>query len=41
MHCQSGYRASIAASVLAAHGRHVVAVDDQFARAGEAGLTTS
>lgn len=41
VHCQSGYRASIAASVLAAHGRHVVAVDDQFARAGEAGLTTS
>lgn len=30
VHCASGYRASIAASVLAAHGHHVVAVDDDF-----------
>jgi glyoxylase-like metal-dependent hydrolase (beta-lactamase superfamily II)/rhodanese-related sulfurtransferase len=30
VHCASGYRASIAASVLAAQGRHVVAVDDSF-----------
>ena len=30
VHCASGYRASIAASVLAAHGRHVVAIDDSF-----------
>jgi glyoxylase-like metal-dependent hydrolase (beta-lactamase superfamily II)/rhodanese-related sulfurtransferase len=30
VHCASGYRASIAASVLAANGTHVVAVDDSF-----------
>jgi glyoxylase-like metal-dependent hydrolase (beta-lactamase superfamily II)/rhodanese-related sulfurtransferase len=30
VHCASGYRASIAASVLAADGRHVVLVDDDF-----------
>ncbi|HET8616406.1 MAG TPA: MBL fold metallo-hydrolase [Actinomycetales bacterium] len=30
IHCAGGYRASIAASVLAAGGRHVVAVDDNF-----------
>lgn len=39
VHCASGYRASIAASILAAHGRHVVAVDDDFAQqAATAGL---
>lgn len=39
VHCASGYRASIVASVLAAHGHHVVAVDDDFAQhAGQAGL---
>jgi rhodanese-related sulfurtransferase len=38
VHCASGYRASIAASVVAASGRQVVAVDDSFERAGEAGL---
>jgi hydroxyacylglutathione hydrolase len=30
VHCRSGYRAAIAASVLAAAGREVVAVDDDF-----------
>ena len=30
VHCAGGYRASIAASVLAARGVHVVAVDDSF-----------
>ena len=30
VHCASGYRASIAASLLAADGRHVVLVDDDF-----------
>ncbi|WP_406829903.1 MBL fold metallo-hydrolase [Pedococcus sp. KACC 23699] len=30
VHCAGGYRASIAASVLAAHGIRVVAVDDSF-----------
>ncbi|MER7074044.1 MBL fold metallo-hydrolase [Terrabacter sp. NPDC000476] len=40
VHCAGGYRASIAASVLAAHGRHVVAVDDSFAeRAAASGLS--
>ncbi len=39
VHCAGGYRASIAASVLAAHGQHVVAVDDSFAeQAAAAGL---
>jgi hydroxyacylglutathione hydrolase len=38
VHCQAGYRASIAASVLAAAGRQVVAVDDEFDRAARAGL---
>jgi hydroxyacylglutathione hydrolase len=31
VHCAGGYRASIAASLLAAAGRHVVYVDDEFA----------
>jgi hydroxyacylglutathione hydrolase len=30
IHCASGYRASIAASVLLAHGRRVVAIDDLY-----------
>ncbi|GAA2473180.1 MBL fold metallo-hydrolase [Terrabacter carboxydivorans] len=30
VHCAGGYRASIAASVLAAHGHRVVAVDDSY-----------
>ncbi|WP_433137240.1 MBL fold metallo-hydrolase [Actinomadura nitritigenes] len=30
VHCQSGYRASIAASILAAAGRRVVAIDDEY-----------
>jgi hydroxyacylglutathione hydrolase len=30
VHCQSGYRAAVAASMLAARGRQVVAVDGQF-----------
>jgi hydroxyacylglutathione hydrolase len=33
VHCAAGYRASIAASMLAAAGRRVVAVDDDFDRA--------
>ena len=31
VHCAAGYRASIASSILAAHGVQVVAVDDSFA----------
>ena len=38
VHCAGGYRASLAASVLAANGRTVVAVDDEFANASGAGI---
>ncbi|HEX6246269.1 MAG TPA: rhodanese-like domain-containing protein [Nocardioidaceae bacterium] len=38
VHCGSGYRSSIAASFLAAADRKVVSVDEDFAKAGEAGL---
>jgi hydroxyacylglutathione hydrolase len=38
VHCHSGYRAVVAASILAARGRQVVSVDDDFANAGPAGL---
>lgn len=39
VHCASGYRASIVTSILAAHGRTVVHVDDDFTRsAAAAGL---
>ena len=41
VHCASGYRASIAASVLDASGRTVVVVDDDFAHAAESGLPVS
>ncbi len=39
VHCAGGMRAAIAASVLDAAGRDVVAVDDGFATASAAGLT--
>ncbi len=38
VHCQAGYRASVAASFLDAAGRTVVAVDDDFDRAAKSGL---
>jgi rhodanese-related sulfurtransferase len=38
VHCLSGYRAVIAASLLQAAGREVVAVDDGYDRAAVAGL---
>ena len=38
MHCRSGYRAAVAASFLDAAGRTVVAIDDEYDRAAEAGL---
>lgn len=38
VHCAGGYRAAIAASILAADGRHVVAIDDGFDNARTAGL---
>jgi hydroxyacylglutathione hydrolase len=36
--CRSGYRATVVASLLAAHGQDVVAVDDEFDNAAAAGL---
>ena len=41
VHCASGYRASICASLLAREGHDVVLIDDEFDRAVELGLTTS
>ena len=38
VHCAAGYRAAIAASLLARAGRQVVAIDDEFDKAGDAGL---
>jgi hydroxyacylglutathione hydrolase len=38
VHCQGGFRASVAASFLHAAGHDVVAVDDDFSRAASAGL---
>jgi hydroxyacylglutathione hydrolase len=38
VHCQAGYRAAIAASMLAARGRRVIAIDSEFDAAREAGL---
>ncbi|UGY92417.1 MBL fold metallo-hydrolase [Streptomyces gobiensis] len=39
VHCASGMRATIAASLLDAAGREVVTVDDSFAAAADTGLT--
>lgn len=39
VHCGSGYRASIAASMLDRHDRTIVLVDDMFGRAAKVGLT--
>lgn len=38
IHCRSGYRASIAASILDRSGRTVILIDDTFDQAGKAGL---
>jgi hydroxyacylglutathione hydrolase len=38
VHCQAGYRASIAASLLHAAGRAVIAIDDDYGHAALAGL---
>ena len=38
VHCAAGYRASVAASFVAAAGRKVVAIDDEFGNAHQAGL---
>jgi len=39
VHCRSGYRAVIAASLLQAAGHAVVAIDDEYTRAADAGLS--
>lgn len=41
VHCQSGYRAAIAASLLDAAGRSVVLIDDDFDTAQRSGLATT
>ncbi|MGO8961592.1 MAG: MBL fold metallo-hydrolase [Streptosporangiaceae bacterium] len=38
VHCQAGYRAAVAASLLAAAGRQVVAINDDFSSALPAGV---
>ena len=38
VHCHSGYRAAVAASLLAASGRAATCVDDDFGNAEAAGL---
>jgi rhodanese-related sulfurtransferase len=38
VHCQSGYRSMVAASMLAARGHQVVAVADDFDHAAAAGM---
>lgn len=38
VHCAGGYRASVAASMLHAHGRTLVAIDDSFDNAEAVGL---
>ena len=38
VHCASGFRASIAASLLDGAGREVVLVDDEWSRAASSGL---
>ena len=38
VHCAAGYRASIAASILALHGRTVVVVDDDYEKAAGGGV---
>lgn len=38
VHCASGFRASVAASLLARTGRRVVLIDDEWERAAERGL---
>jgi hydroxyacylglutathione hydrolase len=41
VHCRSGYRAIVAASILDTAGRTVVAIDDEYDHAAEAGLPVS
>ena len=38
VHCRTGYRSTVAASLLAARGRDVVSIDDKIGNAATAGL---
>ena len=38
VYCRSGYRSTVAASILAAAGRQVISIDDEFGNAEAAGL---
>jgi hydroxyacylglutathione hydrolase len=38
VHCRTGYRSTVAASLLAAHGRDVISIDDEIGNAATAGL---
>jgi rhodanese-related sulfurtransferase len=38
VYCRTGYRSTVAASMLAARGRSAVSVDDEFGNAEAAGL---
>ncbi len=39
IYCRTGYRSTVAASILAAAGRQVISIDDEFSNAEAAGLT--
>jgi hypothetical protein len=39
VHCESGFRASIATSLLSRAGHDVVLIDDDYAKARRLGLT--
>ncbi len=39
IYCRTGYRSTVAASILAAAGRQVISIDDEFEHAEGAGLT--
>lgn len=39
VHCRTGYRSLVAASLLAAHGREVICIDDEIGNAMTAGLS--
>jgi len=41
VHCQGGYRAGVAASLLAAAGHQVTIVDDDYGRVAAAGLAVT
>jgi hydroxyacylglutathione hydrolase len=40
VHCASGYRASVAASILDRHDHPVALIDDEFEQAEKLGITS-